>query len=273
MNLIQCKSYAKLNLHLRITGLQQDRYHLLQMLSIKISLFDLLRIHIERKSGPIIVKTIPFAVSQEENLVYKAIKAYGVENNPAMTVMIHKNIPLMAGLGGGSSNAATILRVLNHFFKQYSKVELQNIGFRIGCDVPFFLNGKEGIITSLGEQIQPTEFFHESWYFVIVKPAFSLSTKEVYCKWDQLHFPLSQSIVFDPTNVLSFYNDLIPAATSIKPELAQVLTAIQDTQPIACSMTGSGSACFGCYPSYTCAVTAQQILSKQYPAVFLAKKQ
>lgn len=273
MKLIQCKSYAKLNLHLRITGLREEGFHLLQMLSIKISLFDLLRIHIGRKPGPITVKTIPLPIPQEENLVFKAIKAYEAQNKPAMTVVIHKNIPLMAGLGGGSSNAATILRVLNYLFKQYSKTELLNIGFRIGCDIPFFLNGKESIISSLGEQIKPTGFFHKDWYFVIVKPAFSLSTKEVYHQWDQLHLPYSQPIVFDPTNIFSFYNDLIPAATSINPELARVLTAIQKTEPIACSMTGSGSACFGCYPSFECAVTAQQILSKQYSAVFLTRKQ
>ncbi|MCE5223566.1 4-(cytidine 5'-diphospho)-2-C-methyl-D-erythritol kinase [bacterium] len=268
MNTIDFKSYAKLNLHLRITGREEHRYHLLQMLSIRISLFDQIQLSIGENVEKTQIFTNPTVpISLEKNLVYKAIKVYWKGKPPEVMVRIQKNIPIEAGLGGGSSNAASTLLALNKLYRMYTPQELSDISFQIGCDVPFFLENNECIVTGMGEKIQTSHYLDTLYHFVIVKPAIALSTQSVYQKWDQLLLPFSDPITFSHENVLSFHNDLLIPAKYLAPVLTPLLEDIQFTSPIGFSMTGSGSACFGCYASYEKAVKAMDSLSTHYPYV------
>lgn len=268
-----CKvlSYAKLNLHLRITGKKANGNHLLQMLSLPITLHDTIELIIHPGKNDIELFLDPsLDIALSDNLVYRAIMKYWNESPPGMAITIHKRIPLQAGLGGGSSNAASVLIAMNKIFQRYSEPDLMQLGFSLGADVPFFLQGKESIVNGEGEVLTPCAFFNKKVFFVIVKPCFSLSTARVYRAWDSLSLPFSEPIVFSSDTLFPLYNDLLLAANILEPSLLDILKDIRTTFPLAYSMTGSGSACFGVFAEKARAEKAKLSLEKKYPYVQLA---
>ena len=150
MNSIQLKSRAKINLSIDVLGKREDGYHLVEMIMQTIDLYDIIKIK-ELDTNTITIKSnssnIPL---NENNIVYKAITLLKNKFNidKGLEVFIQKNIPVAAGMAGGSSNAAAVLVGLNKLWDlNLSEKELQKIGFKLGADVPFCISGRSSIST------------------------------------------------------------------------------------------------------------------------------
>ena len=172
---------AKINLMLRILGKRSDGYHNLQTVFQFIGLEDILTFNLTF-DGKITLTGDQVSTNAEENIIYLAAKKLhqNFANNRGVTINLEKNIPIGAGLGGGSSDAATTLVVLNQLWDlQYSQKQLMDIGVKLGADVPVFIYGKSSWGEGVGEQLKPITIAEE-WYVVII-PNCSISTAKIFC--------------------------------------------------------------------------------------------
>lgn len=165
-------SNGKINIGLNITGKREDGYHLLDMVMVPISLSDRIKGEIEDISGTLTIKTNKKGIpTGKENILYKIYEKFynesGLERKKVY-VYLEKKIPHQAGLGGGSSNGAFLLKLLNEFHGNYFTVDkLIEIGKSIGADIPFFLINKSARVTGIGENIETIENNLENSIIVI----------------------------------------------------------------------------------------------------------
>lgn len=248
------RSPAKINLFLRILNKRPDGYHALASLMQTIDLCDYL--HIRPASSDSFTCSNRVLPTDERNLVVKASKAFRqcviskIASPKTFHVHLEKRIPFQAGLGGGSSNAATMLWALNHLHDQpLTHQELITLAASIGSDVPFFLSRGTALVTGRGEYVdeKPPLPSTKVW---IIKPKEGLSTPLIYSKLD-----LSKVAQTPPETLLnSFYqeysskyqciNDLESPAFEVLPRLAKIKQELQSQNDTQAAMCGSGSALF-----------------------------
>lgn len=172
------RSFAKVNLMLRIKGKRKDDYHEIDTLMHRISLCDYIQI---KKNDELIVRTSNNVVGSKDNLVYKIIKLYkeryNLEDN--FYIYIYKNIPAGAGLGGGSSNSAAVIKKINDLYSLASAKELIEIASQIGSDIPFFLGGSNQRATGIGTDLKSIDI-NRKLYFVLARNSRGISTSDVY---------------------------------------------------------------------------------------------
>ena len=203
---ISLPSYAKVNLFLRINRVLDNGYHALDMVNTKISLHDTITCRLVDDSGIVLKVSDQSIPADETNTAFKAAKRFQQRTELLFGVEIdlHKQIPHGAGLGGGSSNAATVLLALNELSGfPLSLDDLMTIGTTIGADVPFFMGSGCSLVQGIGEKIVPLAL-HPSLYeqplsLVLCSPAVHVSTKEAYSLWDQKGTPDS----FPPDGLIS----------------------------------------------------------------------
>ncbi len=179
------KAYAKINLRLKVLGIDERRYHFLQMLNAKIGLHDILKI--KRIKTPNIIVEMA-GVSQENNLVYKVAKEmfekYHLKGG--IYIKIKKNIPFGAGLGGGSADAAVVIKTMNKMYNlNLSKETLQKIAFKFGTDIVYCLENELALVEGFGEKITILNRKIKS-DVLIINPKIEISTKDIYNKYDSL---------------------------------------------------------------------------------------
>jgi 4-diphosphocytidyl-2-C-methyl-D-erythritol kinase len=175
------KAYAKINLSLDIVGKREDGYHLLRMIMQNIELYDLININ-RSKNGINISSNKPYIPTDERNLAYKAAKLFINTFNiqGGADINIKKNIPVAAGLAGGSTDAAAVLKGMRDIYEiNVSDEELMEMGLKIGADVPYCILGGTALCEGIGEKITPLKNF-KNHIVIVVKPPFGVSTKEVY---------------------------------------------------------------------------------------------
>ena len=190
MNKYKFFSNAKINIGLNVFEKNEDGYHDIDSIMVPVTLADEMEIEIYNESGNLEIecseKKIP---TDERNILYKAYKVFfeNIETKELkIKVLLKKNIPSEAGLGGGSSNAAFFLKVLNEYSGNiYSLEELEKISMRIGSDVPFFIKNKTARVGGKGEKIREVENNLEDG-LILIKPEFGVSTKEAYNNFDNL---------------------------------------------------------------------------------------
>ncbi len=238
---------AKLNLFLHITGQRPDGYHLLQSVFMLIDWCDTLHFDV-RDDGQISREDLTTPLPADD-LIVRAAKALQAASGTSLGahIAIEKNIPAQAGMGGGSSDAASTLLALNRLWKlNWPLSQLLPIGLRLGADVPFFLQGHNAWVEGIGEKITPIELPPSR--FVVVKPNAGLNTERIFrdpnLKRD------SETAILPVFAVHPFdfgRNDLQPVAQALCPEIDQ---AIQWLTSFGLSprMTGSGSAVFAQMP-------------------------
>ena len=181
---LEKKSPCKVNLLLNVLGKRPDGFHELETVLHPVKLFD--EIHFERGGNGIQLTCDESALPVDsKNLVYRAAEAFLKLHNPRTGVRIHlqKKIPLAAGLGGGSGNAATTLLGLNELFgSPLSPATLANVAAVLGSDVPFFLQSKPALATGRGENIRPLDFFPalRGKTFLLIHPGFGIATTWAY---------------------------------------------------------------------------------------------
>lgn len=179
------KAYAKINIALDVVGKRDDGYHLLKMIMQTIDLYDVISVS-KAESGIHVSCNKPYVPTDNRNLAYKAAKLFldRYNINCGVNINIVKNIPVAAGLAGGSTDAAAVIKVMNKLFDMHEKNdELKKLSLSLGADVPYCIEGGTALCEGVGEIITPLKPF-KNRILVLVKPPFGVSTKEVYKKFD-----------------------------------------------------------------------------------------
>lgn len=175
------KAYAKINLSLDVIGKRDDGYHLLRMIMQTIDLYDIISIN-KAGNGINITTNKSYLPTDERNLCYKSAKLFMEKFNiqGGINIDIKKNIPVAAGMAGGSTDAAAVLKGMRELYElNVSDEELMGLGLNIGADVPYCISGGTALCEGIGEKITKLKEF-KNHILVVVKPPFGVSTKEVY---------------------------------------------------------------------------------------------
>jgi 4-diphosphocytidyl-2-C-methyl-D-erythritol kinase len=247
---LRLKSPAKVNLRLEILRRREDGYHELRTVLQKISLCDTLSVSLEKGKGISIITDHPDLPLGKRNLVYRAAQMIlnKSEYKGGLHIDIRKEIPLGAGLGGGSSNAATTLKALNQLLEiGLPTKELMKMGLGVGADVPFFLSEGAAVATGIGERLKKIEL-PDLWY-VLVNPNFEVSTRWAYQNFvltkRHFHFNL-QGFVKTPEEVSRvLWNDLEGVVSKKYPQIEGMKQMLLSAGALGALMTGSGPTVFG----------------------------
>ncbi|MEI8170084.1 MAG: 4-(cytidine 5'-diphospho)-2-C-methyl-D-erythritol kinase [Rhodoferax sp.] len=234
---------AKLNLFLHITGRRSDGYHLLQSVFMLIDWCDTLHFDL-RDDGQISREDLSTPLPADD-LITRAAHALKLASNTALGahIGIEKSIPAQAGMGGGSSDAASTLLALNRLWRlNFSLEKLIQIGLQLGADVPFFLGGHNAWVEGIGEKMTPINL--PPGQFLVVKPNEGLETKLIFSDPDMKRNSETAIISGFAADAFGFgRNDLQSVAERLCPPVTQALKWL-DTQGLKGRMTGSGSAVF-----------------------------
>lgn len=234
---------AKLNLFLHITGRRPDGYHLLQSVFMLIDWCDTL--HFEKRADSGISREDLTTALPEQDLITRA--AHLLQQHTACTDGVHigveKHIPAQAGMGGGSSDAATCLLALNRLWHlKLSLPELTSLGLQLGADVPFFLSGRNAWVEGIGESITAIDLAPAQFW--VIKPPTGIETARIFAHPDLKRDTNAATILLFDADAYGFgRNDLQPVAQALCPEIEQALFAL-NSLGMQAKMTGSGSAVF-----------------------------
>ena len=266
------RAHAKVTLDLRVLGSRPDGYHELRTVFQSIELHDTLTC-VDRP-GPFALKCRASGVPLDEsNLVWRAAAALwqvlGRPGEPRETVVtIDKRIPMQAGLGGGSADAAAALLALARLWGGAPVTLLRDVASRIGADVPFFLSGGTALGLGRGEEIYPLVDLPPHW-IVVVRPLFGISTAEAYAWYDEdrtagVREPRELQIlpVPWPSRAAQMINDLELPVVHRHPEIGSLKTSLREAGAVAAVMSGSGSAVFGLFRTRPLAERAARSLSR-----------
>jgi 4-diphosphocytidyl-2-C-methyl-D-erythritol kinase len=279
MFLSQAISPVKLNLNLHIIGFNDAGYHLLEGVSVFANYGDVIHLETGDCNGDDLIIHGRYAHAlkserKDDNLIIKAIKFLrNFKNFPFVTVTLEKNIPIQAGYGGGSSNAATILKMLNDIFKLgVSFDKLMGIGRTLGADVPMCLYGKPCFVYNIGDEIIPLDTENKTYFCLLLKPDIMLSTQKVFKALMNKNNPaMDRSDNLIQYAINNGRNDLWQAACDIYPVMYDYLHALQATNPIKAAMSGSGSGLFALYDNQITLHDTYNIIKKKFPNDFLEK--
>lgn len=261
--LLDVPAPAKLNLFLHITGRRADGYHLLQSIFMLIDWCD--HLHFERRAdGAISREDLTPGQLPAEDLSVRAARALQQATGCPLGVHIglEKRLPAEAGMGGGSSDAATTLLALNRLWGLgLTRSQLAAIGLQLGADVPFFIGGRNAWVEGVGEQLTPVSL--PSARFVVVKPPTGASTQRIFGSTELKRDTKTATIqgfaandscegsVIDLQKVLAVgHNDLQPVAQALCPDIGHCIRWL-NSQGLQGRMTGSGTAVFAHLPQTT----------------------
>jgi len=262
-------SPAKINLFLHVRGKRPDGYHELLSLMCRISLFDEISLQFGKGQGTEITCAHPKIPIGSNNLACRAANLFQCELGSEQRIRIHlkKNIPVAAGLGGGSSNAASVLMALNAYHGHpFSREMLMKIGLQLGADVPFFIFQKPAIATGIGEKLAAFEG-NLPYHILLLYMGVEVSTAETYQNLNlgltkDEKKPTSSNLKlkrFDPAQDL--INDLERVTIQKYPEIRLAKEKMVECGAIGALMSGSGSAVFGLFYNAETAKTARHTLN------------
>lgn len=248
MKYIKVKCPAKINLFFNIIGLDKRSYHLIHGLNQSVSLYDTLDMKIA-DSGVNLHCNNSNIPLDEKNSVYKASKLFfeytGI--NSGIDININKKIPLMSGLGGESTDAAGTLIGLNKLFNSnLSTCELIELGYKIGCDVPFCITGGTCEVSGCGEIINPCETIYK--YFIIITPNIGFSTKYMFSLYD------NKISKYKKIPITIGHNDFHKVLDN---NILNIIDIVKNNNAIESFLTGSGSSVIGIFEN-------EEILDKAY---------
>jgi len=259
---VRVSAYAKINLSLRVLGVRPDGYHELRTVFQSIALHDTLTARVRR--GPFALQCDdPACPADETNLVWRAAERVWAASRRSgaprrreimsgVEVRLAKRIPLQAGLGGGSSDAAAALRVFGSLWR-VDESSLRDIAATLGADVPYFMEGGTVLGLDRGDLLYPLLDHPAAWVTLVVPP-FGVSTAEAYRWWDETGG-------LGPPEDLQ--NDLERPVAAHHPEIARIVKALQKAGAFHAAMSGSGSAVFGLFGRRPAAERATRALQKK----------
>ncbi len=274
------KSYAKINLSLDVLGRMENGYHQVKMVMQTVSLYDTVTVETRPESEIKLRTNLSFLPSGPENLAYRAAELFfaetGIEGGADITLA--KHIPVGAGLAGGSGNCAVVLRALNRLYGAgLSTRRLCLMGEKLGADVPYCILGGTRLAEGIGEKLSPLPrlpFCH----ILLVKPAFSISTKSVYEKIDSrsdYRRPDTEQVIHGLKNrsirdiAKGMGNVLEEVSLSDYPVLGELKDKLIECGAAAAQMSGSGPTVFGIFTDRRKAEEAKNKLWGKYKTVYL----
>ena len=276
-------AFAKLNLTLDVLGKREDGYHNIKSIMQTISIRDDVEIDVGTGEPWRLECSQEGIPTDERNLAWKAAKVYcdSLKKDPnGLTIRITKRIPSGAGMGGGSADAAAVLRALNrHYGNPLSILALAELGAQVGSDVPFCVLCGTAMCEGRGELLRKLPDMPDC-VFVVCKPEFSVSTPELYKKIDQVAIPKhpdhmameSALLAGDAAKVADLiYNVFDPVVTADHLEINYIKSICNSYGALGMQMTGSGSAVYAIMPSFEYAAVVCNMLKDNYPNVFIAK--
>lgn len=276
-------AYAKLNLTLDVLGKREDGYHDLQSVMQAISIRDDIEIDVGTGKPWKLLCSAEGIPTDERNLAWKAAKVYcdAMKKDPdGLEIRILKRIPSQAGMGGGSADAAAVLRALNRYYGEpLSIFALAELGAQVGSDVPFCVLCGTAMVEGRGERVRKLPDIPDC-IFVVVKPDFSVSTPELYQKIDSVAIPKrpdnkameSALLAGDLEKVVkNVYNVFDPVVTADHLELNYIKSLFHQYGAAGYQMTGSGSAVYAIVSEFEVAAVLCNMLKANYPNVYIAK--
>jgi 4-diphosphocytidyl-2-C-methyl-D-erythritol kinase len=280
MNSIAVRSPAKINLCLSVLGKRPDGYHDVEMLMQMVDLCDEITVSLAH-AGITVRGNFGDALSGENNIAWKAanelLRIAGAKSG--LSIEIKKNIPVAAGLGGGSGNAAAVLAATNRLLKTgLNRDQLAEIGTRIGMDVPFFLFGPTALASGRGEILTPLPVLPVFWV-LLVNPGFETSTARVY---QNLNLRLTKKVDCNKIARLTIrniatalHNDLETVTKTAHPVIGVIEDALVAQGALGVLMSGSGPTVFGIFETEAECRAAAHNLSREgwrlYPVASLTE--
>lgn len=245
---------AKINLGLNIVEKRPDGYHNLETVFYPVGLCDVLDVEPSDSCSDYSFSSSGIVVDgdSENNLIVKAYRLLSSEYEiPPVDITLIKNIPFGAGLGGGSADAAFMLKTLNKMFNlKITKRKLENFAAELGADCPVFIKNKPVFATGIGNVFTPLKISLKGYFLVLIKPEIYVSTPQAYSMVtpSQPETSLLEDIL-RPVNEWRHYikNDFEKSVFAIYPEIEQIKQNLYDTGALYASMSGSGSAVFGIF--------------------------
>ncbi|MBB5020714.1 4-(cytidine 5'-diphospho)-2-C-methyl-D-erythritol kinase [Desulfurispira natronophila] len=267
----QARSYAKINLFLRVLGRRKDGYHQLESLMAPVSLYDDLAF----ATGPEFTYEGPQWLNNCENLIYRAWellqKHYGIGG---LRVAHRKNIPAGGGMGGGSSNAAATLSAAAQLYRlNLGYRELAPLALQLGADVPFFLRCTPALARGVGEDLMDVPLPPQ--HVVLINPGYGVSTPAVYRNLGLSmgaqvakpgNFEVSDEDLWKLSHLVELcYNDLEIGARPLMPDLDVMREALLQNGALCSRLSGSGSTVFGLYADRESAQQARELIASALP--------
>ena len=276
-------AHAKVNISLDIVSKMDNGFHNLKTIMQTVCLSDEITVECVPGEGITIDSGLPYVPGDERNIAAKAANAFyketGIKGNKT-TIVIKKNIPVCAGLGGGSSDGACVIRLLDNMFNTELKTEsLERIGSFIGSDVPFSITGGTKLAEGKGDILTKLPSIPLS-YIVICKPPFSCSTPELFAlvKCEKIRArPDTEGIIKSlhegdiggiARRMYNVFEDIIPRG---RQEIAEIKSTLLDSGALGAVMTGSGPSVFGLFDDKVKAQNAFDLLKPDYKDCFLTE--
>lgn len=275
---------AKLNLTLDVLGRREDGYHDLKMVMQSITLADQLTLRPDRAPGIQVSSSFHFLPTGEKNLAGKAaVCFYQALGRPArdLDISITKHVPVCAGMAGGSSDAAAVLRALNRLEGDpFSPEELAHVGEAVGSDVPYCVLGCTALAQGRGEVLTPLSPLPHCWV-VACKPDFPVSTPELFARIDScrirrrpdadgLMAALEQGDLMEVARrMYNVFEDVLPERQLAR--VADIKNTLIQQGALGANMSGTGPTAFGLFSSQSQAQAAYDVLKQRYQEVFLAE--
>lgn len=282
------KAPGKINLFLSVNGVRLDNYHDLSMVMQCVSIFDTMEIEIlkDKKKEITLIIDKTYLPTDNRNLIYQVIEymqnTYNI--NDSFKVKVKKLIPTSAGLGGGSSDAASVLHFINNTYKlNISISDLSEISSLFGSDIPFFIYKYESVCRGRGEIVKPIKNYN-NYFIILATPNIRVSTKEIFSKYEtisndnitnelkeknlnELIFAIENKKIKDIARLL--YNDLEKVTESMFPDVTYFKRRMNELGAINSLMSGSGPTVFGIFTSLFKAINCKNILKKEYKDAFV----
>lgn len=277
---------AKINLFLKIVNQRCDGFHNLLSVIAKINLYDQLSVTLSDQFSLEIYGQFNNSINPKDNLFTTILNyfqdQYHITNN--LKIILEKNIPVGAGLGGGSSDACSFMKILNEIFNlNLTKSELQKISLNFGSDIAFFFEETTQIVTNRGETLHDYNNL-EKLEIVLIYPQINLSTKKIFQDFanhninntqlintnnDFLESPNYYSNTLTQQQIFDLENDLEKIAIIHAPIIQEIKNNMQSFGSINCKMSGSGSSVFAIYANHSQALIACNKLQEIYPNFFI----
>jgi len=270
---INGKAFAKINLGLDVTGVREDGYHLVKMVMESINLYDQVRIKISDQPEVRVSTNLYYLPTNKKNIAYQAatmlLEEFGIKEG--LEISLRKHIPVAAGLAGGSSNGAAVLKGVNQLFDLgLSKNELMERGLKLGADVPYCIMGGAALATGIGEELKSLPPLPKC-HILLAKLPFSVSTKEVYKAIDELetlNHPRIDQIVEglqegSLKKVAQSMGNVLEEVTIPKhPRIQTIKEEMMKLGALGAMMSGSGPTVFGLFESRDEAIYAKKKMEK-----------
>lgn len=274
------KSYAKINLFLEVLGKRADNYHKIESLICFLDLYDEIKIEkngffqlqVSGDQGNFLVG------NRQENIITKTVLFMSEQFNfrPNLKISLTKNIPIGAGLGGGSSNSAAIILAINEIYNlKLTQEQILEIALKMGCDAPICLNKNMALVSGIGEKISSIKTTANPAFCLIVNPNIHLATAAVFQSL-KIKENNKNSAILANQDIIEYSknrkNDLENTAIKLAPEIALILDELQkQNNCLLARMSGSGSTCFALFHHQDELENAYANLVKKFPDFYIKK--